>query len=363
MAKANVTEHCLKMEIPEISKLNEIWSPKILIHGIPWKVQVCKEETEKRRSLGVYLVCREKDKSPVWPLWGSASFKLVPFSDKVKPVECHCSPFVFDNSTGGFGDQFEWDAMFDKTNSFVENDTINLEIHVKAENPNDPKRSGLNFKCIHKCCDNGNLATYRLTVTNIVNMMAVRSPKFKLCGLSWNVLISNEHPSYLGVALQLEEDTGNVSCNVAISIRLVSSKNDVHPIEKCDTRQYYHSMDFNAVKVVSLDELMKSKSGFVNENSIILEIELNADKPVIDDTSDLPNAKRAKLNLTKGAKSVLMECAVCLECIDNQDLASTQCGHLFCFECIEKEATNRGKCPTCTTPVQKNNLRQLYLPV
>ena len=40
-------------------------------------------------------------------------------------------------------------------------------------------------------------------------------------------------------------------------------------------------------------------------------------------------------------------CPICLEIID--DLAITDCGHVFCSNCIEKCLQVNGKCPNCRT--------------
>lgn len=361
MARAVVTEYCMKINIAEISKLNFVWSPEILIHGVPWKVKICKVEEEDQQWLGAYLYCANKDKSPNWALSGLASFKLLPFSDKMEPVEYHTPTFVFDRSGTGYGEStfILWDELFDEAVSYVKNDTIKLEVNVMVEDPNDPNRSRLNFKCISKCCVNSRLATYRITVHNITNLMAVRSSKFKLRGLMWEVHISKQQNSYLGVLLKLVEDSKNMSCKMKMSIKLVSSKKDVDPIERCNTEQYQPST-INIVRVIFWNNLMKPENGFVNNGSITLEIELKSDG-LEGDVANVMND--AKSNPENEANFKRMKCAICLEYIDSQDLACTPCGHLFCFECIKKAATDRAACPACTEPVHLNILRRLYLPL
>lgn len=108
---------------------------------------------------------------------------------------------------------------------------------------------------------------------------------------------------------------------------------------------------------------MNPENGYVNNNSIWLEIILFSEKSVGLDANDMPMAKRAKLDSTNETKSLQIECAVCSYCVDNQNLACTPCGHLFCFECITKAINDHTVCPTCAEPVQLNNLRRLYLPV
>lgn len=374
MATAEAIEHCMRIKIPEISKLVSIWSPEVWIHGVPWEISIRKIQTGEREgepSLGIFLHCANKDKSSHWSLSGIAYFKLLPFSDHeyyyLNPVEYYCPPFVFDHSGHGFGENkfIRWNDLFDEAKHYVKNDTIELKIYVRAEDPNNPKRSVLNFDCIEKCCHNGRLGTYRLTVTNVENLMAVRSPKITLSGLHWNIQVSQERTAHLGVSLQLEESTEKLSCKMTMSIKLVSFINDAQAIEKCDTTQHKNkcSMEISAVEIVPWDELIKPENGFVNNDSITLEIKLNSGTPEGDGVSSMEIAKRTKLSSECAAKYLQMECAICFEHIERQDLASTPCGHLFCFECIKKAITNRAACPACGEVVQLCDLRRLYLPV
>lgn len=61
MAIANVTNFCLTMEIPKISKLYSVWSLEIRIHGFPWKVKVCKKGKDAEQSIAVHLYCDNKE--------------------------------------------------------------------------------------------------------------------------------------------------------------------------------------------------------------------------------------------------------------------------------------------------------------
>lgn len=356
---ANVTEYCLKIQIPEINKLGEIYLPQMSIYGIPWEVFLCKNEIDEQPWLGFYLHCAKEDETQDWSLWGSASFKLLSFSNFVKPVEYGTPALIFDDSGIAYGKSrfIQWNDLFDKAKNYVQNGAINLEVKVKAENPNDPSKSQLKIEPIGKHCDNDDSANFRLTVTNIANLMAVKSPSFKLHGLSWCLQIMKNEESELSVVLLLQEDSVAVSCQITMSIKLKSSKKDVHAIEKCDTKRYNPTMDLNVVKVVSWDELMKPENGFFNNDSITVKLKLSTGGPEGDLANSMETDPKTEVNPKQ------MECAICLEYIENQHLANTPCGHLFCFECIKKEVTVRGKCPTCTTPVQLTSLQLLYLPL
>lgn len=347
----------MELEICEVSKLKTNWSPEILIHGIPWKVRIIKMREGEVQSLAVHLFCASKDESPNWSLWGMASFKLLPVTDDANTIEYHTPQYAFDASGTGLGTSsfIKWNDLFAQDNKYVKDDTINLEITVSAENPNDPNRSCVNFECLHKGCDNSNYA--KLKVTNVLNLVTVKSPIFMLRGLPWQIQISKTCESHLGVQLLLIKDSGKEPTKITMSIKLVSSKANVHPIKKCITNQYKLSTVTPTKPIVSWDELIKPQNGFVNNDSITLSIKIDSD------ANDMPIAKRAKLNLQNEIKSPQMECPICFKCIADQDLSVTSCGHLFCLECITKAIRNRAVCPTCNKATRLKTLRRLFLPV
>lgn len=88
MATANETSLGMQITISQVSKLESIYSSGIIIHGIPWTVEIFKkegndnseEEEEDKTSLGVRLICANKDNSLEWSISAAASWKLLPFS-------------------------------------------------------------------------------------------------------------------------------------------------------------------------------------------------------------------------------------------------------------------------------------------
>lgn len=181
MSYRNALEYCMK--IPNISKLETIRSPDLSIHGIPWRIIVKKLKRDNYHSLGAFLQCSNKDKSSEWSISGAASFKLLSFGDDEIQTEYHTPPLVFDASLSGYGMLFEmikWKDLFNEAKRYIENDTIKLKIKIWAENPNDTIRSRLNFESIQKSF---------LKVVNVLNLIAVQSPRFKLGKLTWVIQV------------------------------------------------------------------------------------------------------------------------------------------------------------------------------
>lgn len=52
-------------------------------------------------------------------------------------------------------------------------------------------------------------------------------------------------------------------------------------------------------------------------------------------------------------------CPICMENIFENEPSSTNCGHLFCFECIQKAIRNSRKCPMCAKRLK--NIHRIYV--
>lgn len=362
MAVPNVTAHTTQtfisqFSVSQISQLEAVRLPEIHICGIPWIVELRKIRRDDEVVMGIYLYCGRKDKTCNWTYVATASFKLLSFDVHQRAIEFNSIPHVFDRSGNGFGANsfIKWVDLFRARYQFVRDDTIELEIKVKAEDPNHLQRGILQFECIDNSCDCNSKATYRLTVLNVSNLMAVATPSFQSRGLSWNIIIFKEPASALGMLLQSKTMLKNVSCEMTMSVKLVSLNQQVGPIERFTIEKMEWPKVMYMRNIVTWTELVKPENGYINQydDSIVLEVEIKSEKPngqIAIDAPDYPP------NL------VQMEC-VCLECIVAQDISCTPCGHMFCTACVTANLKARGVCPSCGVPVQSNDLRRLFIPV
>lgn len=99
--------------------------------------------------------------------------------------------------------------------------------------------------------------------------------------------------------------------------------------------------------------------------------------PLVDLTDDAPvqQPKRRKIEVAepeppslnasdyKDNAEVLTQLRryiICCICQHNAlDLASTKCGHLFCYNCISAALESRRECPTCRAKVNKNGYHRI----
>lgn len=364
MATANVTAHSAQtlitqFSVTQISQLDSVRLPEIIICGIPWIVEVRKIRKDGELVMGIFLYCGHRDRTSNWTYVATASFKLVPFAGgDGRGIEYNSIPHVFDRSGNGFGANsfIKWVHLFKPRYRYVQNDSIELEIKIKAEDPNHLNRSILQFECIDQSCDCYSQATYRLTVLNVTNLMAVATPAFKSRGLLWNIIVFKEHSSSLGVLLQSKTSFRNVSCQMTMTVRLMSSNQQYGPIQMFGTERMQWPKVMYIRDIVAWDELIKPENGIINQNddSIVFEVEIKSEQP----NGNIPNAEP-----NYPPHLLQMECAVCLENIISQDISCAPCGHMHCTACITANIRARGVCPSCGIPVKLTDLRRLFLPV
>ncbi|XP_055297304.1 uncharacterized protein LOC129565943 [Sitodiplosis mosellana] len=347
-------------KVSNISKLDEIYSPEYLVQGIPWQVQVCKTARDGKDSLGIYLHCAKEEYEENWSHAAFAKFKLLSFNNNTNPIQCSTDPYMFDDSGDGIGEQslISWQDLFDSKKNYVKNDTIKLDISIAAADLEENTRSKITFENVDTCCEEDCFTTYRLSITNIKHLMGVRTPKFNMRKLPWALTVFKSSSTSLNVLLEPKVSVDKFSCKTKMWIRLISSKGDEKSIEEADNETFESAKKIFVVEVVSWDELFKPENGFVNNNSITMEVEIKMSKPevVIDDQNDRATSSDCD------AKPKKMECSICFEAIRNQDVSSTKCGHLFCKGCITNSVKAHGKCPLCNAVATENDLRPVYLP-
>lgn len=358
MAKGDMTgsisEMDFKLKISNTSKLDQFFSPAFLMQGCQWKVKIEKNHSKGDTSLAVYLYCENKTTSKNWSAVASAIFKLVPFESNEDPLERHTSHYVFDqnNTNIGYSNFIEWDKLFNVNNFYVQNDTINMHIKIEVADPNERNKSILNCEKIDTCCENDCVTTYRLTVTNIKSFLAIRSRKILLRKLPWYFIVHKNGTGQLSVRLEFLPSRREISCKSKVTVKLISSKKKVKIIEKVEEKTLKRLNNI-ICNPVSWDELLDPENGYVNNNSIVIEVEVKTSKP----EGVSPNDQNSSSN----GISKKLDCAICFEPMDKQEISSTLCGHLFCTACITGAINSRSACPSCRAAITLADLRRVYL--
>ncbi|KAI4491061.1 hypothetical protein M0802_010478 [Mischocyttarus mexicanus] len=67
------------------------------------------------------------------------------------------------------------------------------------------------------------------------------------------------------------------------------------------------------------------------------------------------------VNDTCIAEPTILTCAICLEELKAKlKPTATNCGHVFCENCLIKVINDKKKCPTCQSRISKKSFRRLY---
>lgn len=174
MAEVNESSNTIQFSISKLSKLTKVHPRKVSLYGIPWQVEVRKKQNGTQNSLGIGLHCPNKDESSNWTATACASIKLLTFSNDQPAMERNISPFVLNEYNRSISRLIQWDDLLNEQKKYVKDDAIKLKIKIGAENPNDVNRRIFKF-----------LANFQVTVVNVSNLMAIRSPEFLMRGMPW----------------------------------------------------------------------------------------------------------------------------------------------------------------------------------
>lgn len=201
----------------------------------------------------------------------------------------------------------------------------------------------LNVETIDGSCDNGCMARFRLTVTNIQNLTTVRSPDFKLGVIMWSLILFR-NDSNLGIYLH-----GNKSCKIEMLVQLNSiDNNHLNFIQRRKQSQKIPAHGGLYINdLIRWDDLLKPENKFCHNNCIEIEVEIHGETC----------SKDVEI------QSIKLECAICRDGIESQEISAAPCGHLFCSECIKQSLLECAKCPQCETSASVKDLRRIILPM
>nr|NP_001246302.1 uncharacterized protein Dmel_CG43058 [Drosophila melanogaster]AFH08056.1 uncharacterized protein Dmel_CG43058 [Drosophila melanogaster] len=54
-------------------------------------------------------------------------------------------------------------------------------------------------------------------------------------------------------------------------------------------------------------------------------------------------------------------CPICMENVRRRQPAATPCGHVFCYDCIQKAIGDYKKCPMCNKKIMYKQLTRIFL--
>lgn len=347
--------------VPNVSQLESVWSPEFKVQEIPWKIHLKKEILDKEATIAIYLYCtKENQLSSTWSHTACATFKFLSFNRNVNAFVYHLPPFIFDSvgiNNFGCSKIMNWDELLNKDNSYVKDDTMNLDITIEAANPKDPNKSILAYERI---CNTNSISfirnIFKIIISNVNNLMAVKS-LLPVSLQRWDLTFykADHHGSeYLKARLYKESMETN---DHIILIELVTQKSEKILSNEFQKKCFQTSRTYNEIQIVSWTDLFDTDKGFVSKNSVVFNVEV-----ISNDLVQLAENIRSLLPEIK-FKTMQLKCAICFENMETNNVSSVPCGHIFCLECIEKSLKRLESCPSCRTPTDAKSLRRIYLPL
>lgn len=285
------------------------------------------------------------------------SLKLLPFNDDVEQIVRGPDPIIFDSERNAFGfpSLIGWNDLFDENFCFVKNDTINLDISIEGVDPNDLMKSRMIFENPYKSCDEICRAIFQLTIKNVDRLVAVQTPTFNKENMPWTVMVFKDRSDGLSVRLSWSlkvKYTARLAAKT-LHIKLVPSMDIADSKELAPVKCIRPSQNYTTQRLISWTELLDPENGFIKDNSITINVEVKADG-INGDSEELIQVAKTTVKQ--------LECVICFDNIEDKEISSVACGHLFCTVCITKYVKDRGACPSCQRPASENDLRRTYLP-
>ncbi|XP_037035231.1 probable inactive serine/threonine-protein kinase fnkC [Bradysia coprophila] len=332
-----VPQLTLRFTIVKIKQKNLFFSEIFELRGLQWQIKVHK----RKDALNVYLKSLNKDKSADWSCMASCRVQLISLCRQAYEKSFK-SPREFSakHLSHGFKKFISLKDLFDPAKSYVENNSIVLEVKVKANLP-----MKLSDDLVKK------LTFVRLTIDNINASCGFLSPVFEMSGIPWRIKVYTrkiDKERVMAVMLNCAySDTKRWSCQAAASFQLKS----FDPVQRPHQWQFSKKHKFSRKSVshgcrsfITWDDLLDEGKSFVRNGSIVFDIEM-----IVEKTTGIGTKKTT-------------ECPICMENLLELPVRTTECGHVFCQFCIERAVTTRNICPTCKEPLLPSQLFPIYLP-
>ncbi|GMT29688.1 hypothetical protein PFISCL1PPCAC_20985, partial [Pristionchus fissidentatus] len=132
-------ETVIRWEIDEVSKLTEEWreSPIKFVSGLPWRLSVKKECSEKTGYvpyLAVFLRCNDESDCELWRMEHESKMVLVHRKDPQKSLMgTILKPFSKNDTDWGNDKAIEFAELLDPSKGFIKDDRIIIEAHIEVK--------------------------------------------------------------------------------------------------------------------------------------------------------------------------------------------------------------------------------------
>lgn len=356
--KMDMQKMTVAFTFQNIDQLKMEYSKPFNFRDIQWRIQIQRVNNYYR----VFLHCGKDGKGDTasnWLINASVSFRLIPFSFGRYP-----QPNRYERSLGaikfygqrtncGISNFISVDDLNNTSKQLVQHNCIKIEVEINADTQEivATKRSPdvLASVDIKERC-------YRFQVANVSEMSAMVFAPFFLADIPWQFVVSkytNVDNESLGCHLSIDQDQFKVEdqfkCDVSVQYTLLSKNammsNAVGDFQALNSANSY---SLPVKQLIALKDLFDEKNGFWSGDAIQVDARILVKLPSVYSEQ---NAKRSKIS-----------CPVCFDDMQIDNMYTTECGHIFCGQCIINPVKLKKKCSICGRIVMPMKSHQIFLP-
>lgn len=325
-------------------------SPEFELQGFPFQLELRKIRTIQDSTLKIYLSRINDVKNVELTCMVSAEYKLLSFDKNTEPHRkvLAATEYGAENSSMIGVSLISLNEINNSAKNFVQNDSIVLEIRVKADPPQTVFPSDL--ARLQIIWNERSTIKVNLMVKDFDKMVGIPSPIFSLCKIRWQLCVYRNDDT-LDISLRpIRKDSLKCVHIVTIVIKLLSFSTTPNSHE----RKFSGNIDGNDIglvfkNIIQWDELLKPENQFIRAGSIKLDIVIEANAA----HQSVPSSQRLNENG--------ISCPICLESLLDVSAVSLKCGHIFCTECCNSIKSKK-LCPICRSKFVNSQIRPAFLP-
>lgn len=354
-----------ELTLENIEDFQRVESDPIYVRGLQWKLILTKEKKGEELFLRAALHSLNDDELNRLAVIASLTINIAS-QNKDNKLQNTNSGILFNSRFKKWtcNIQIPWKTFADPLNGYVVNNTSTVKLTLQVGELLDTSKNEL-LKCetIRKCCDEREDGVFRMTVNKINTLFGVSTSEFRLGGISWYVMLFKnaeiEQTSSLAIKLMsadVSKSTDCLSCEVAISCKLISFDRDIQPVTATSQKWIYKgTFSSNALNIIRWSDLIKPKNRFIQNDSCVIEIEIK-----ITDLKRITK-QAVKRPASDDVVDVKIKCRICSKSLVGRVLSSTSCGHVFHTQCIREKLRGSKSCPKCQARTLLGDLRMIDL--
>lgn len=354
------------------------------LRSISWRIQIEKASNCDGDNINVHLECVTENKNRMFGCIAMALVQLKSFDERVPSHMGRIGPHEFSRLSlkSSLAPLVKCDVLYDPAKRFVQENRIQLEIMVKADDWKvllEPKVLPVVIPEILKPSTLNNLVESnqvhkRLVFEKIEKSLAVISSEFIVFGFPLRIQVfknkslNDQNDSSLSVYLWnwRKLDRGGEKVSIQAKVKLLSTdtkdpsferNTGVVEIGKIGRAGFQHFMTWQQLeaKYIKANGSISMDVDITKVNPKPEEVKRSlSPNPGPSTSHDIQPNKIMKLE-------VQVKCECCFENMERKTLFRIHCGHLYCQECIDNDLNTRKACVNCDRPNDLSASPQMIL--